>query len=229
MGGRAGERRGREAGDGAKSPVKGLYAILDTSLVPANRVERVAEQLLRGGVKVLQLRAKGLPSGEFLRLACLLRELAVKRGALFIVNDRVDIAMAAGADGVHLGQDDIPVEEARALLGDKYLIGLSTHNLTEAARAGATTADYVSFGPVFATATKKDAEPTLGLKALKEARALVSKPLVAIGGITAQSLPSVMDTGADAAAIISDILMSKAPGDKAARIISLLKVREDRP
>ncbi|MFQ5428277.1 MAG: thiamine phosphate synthase [Thermodesulfobacteriota bacterium] len=227
MGGRAGERWGRSGGDGGKSPIRGLYAIVDAGVVPLERVRNVAEQLLGGGVKILQLRAKGVPGGEFLTMACQLRELTFKSKALFIVNDRVDIAMAGEADGVHLGQDDIPVEEARALLGDKYLIGFSTHNLAEAAEAQGTTADYVSFGPVFATTTKEDAEPTLGIKALEEARALVKKPLVAIGGIREETLPDVISHGADAAAIISDILHCPDPGEKAARMISLFKKSRD--
>ncbi len=223
MGGEVGDGRGR---DGGKPLVRGLYGIVDTSLVPAGRVAAVAEQLIEGGVKILQLRAKGLAGGEFLALARTLKALALKNRVLFIVNDRVDIAMAVGAAGVHLGQDDIPVHEARALLGERFIIGLSTHNLREAELAEGSTADYVSFGPIFTTSTKKNAEPPLGLKALGKGRTLVRKPLVAIGGITEESLPSVIGRGVDGVAIISDILLGKTPAEKVRSIRNIIKVCE---
>jgi len=206
--------------------IRGLYGIIDTSLVPPGRAAEAAGQLLESGLTILQLRAKGLPSGEFLLLARRLKHMASGRGALFIVNDRVDIAAASEADGVHLGQSDIPVEEARRLMGHDKLIGLSTHSLTEAKRAGGTTADYVSFGPVFPTSTKEKADPPLGLEALKEARALVKKPLVAIGGIKAENLPGVLACGVDAVAVISHILKSGKPGDRAKGIISIINASQ---
>lgn len=220
MGGEAGEMRGIERDKGL---IKGLYAIVDTSLVPPRRVGAVAEQLIEGGAEILQLRAKGLAGGEFLALARILRKFTSDKGVLFIVNDRVDIAMASGADGVHLGQSDIPVEGARRLLGDRYIIGLSTHNLAEAAGAEGTTADYVSFGPVFITATKENAEPPLGTLTLKQARALVKKPLVAIGGITAARLHEVLSCGVDAVALISDILLCDEPAEKVRSIKKVIK------
>lgn len=209
--------------DKVDKKIRGLYGILDTSLVPPERAAEVAGQLLESGITVLQLRAKGLGSGEFLRLARRLRELASAQGVLFIVNDRVDIALASEADGVHLGQDDIPVEEARSLLGRDKIIGFSTHNPAQAREARATTADYISFGPIFATTTKKNADPPLGLKALKEARGELKRPLVAIGGINEETLPHVLACGVQSVAIISCILKSQDPGQKARELISIIK------
>ncbi len=202
--------------------VKGLYAVADTDLVPLAEAVRTAEGLIGAGVGVLQLRAKTLPSGDFLRLAVRLCGLCAERGAAFIVNDRVDIAIASGAAGVHLGQDDIPVDEARRLLGDDKIIGFSTHSLEQARAALETSADYISFGPVFTTATKKNADPALGLEALGSARALVGRKLVAIGGITEERLPGVLGTGVDAAAIISDIILDADPSEKARRIMGII-------
>jgi len=203
--------------------ISGLYGIVDTSLVPPERAAEVAGQLLESGLAILQLRAKGVGSGEFLRLARRLRELASARGVLFIVNDRVDIALASEADGLHLGQSDIPVEEARRLLGRDKLIGLSTHNLEQLRQARETTADYLSFGPIFATTTKKNADPPLGLEALKEARGLVEKPLVAIGGIKAENLPAVLACGVESVALISCILKSRKPGQRAKELMAIIK------
>jgi len=202
--------------------IRGLYAIVDTSLVLPERAEETAGQLLTAGVRILQLRAKGLGSGDFLRLACRIRGLAKESGAIFIVNDRADIAVASEADGLHLGQSDIPVEDARRLVGHDKLIGLSTHSLEQAKRANETAADYVSFGPVFATTTKVGAEPPLGLKALREARGVIKKPLVAIGGIRAEDLSDVMACGVNAVALISYILKSRRPGEKAGEIMAVM-------
>ncbi len=218
MGGKRGARGGRGR---AKTHVRGFYAIIDTALVPLEKINEVTEKLLSTGVKVLQLRAKGLASGEFLLIARKIKRLCVKNKTLFIVNDRADIALASCADGLHIGQSDIPVQGARALLGEQFIIGLSTHSLAELERAGDTSADYISFGPIFSTTTKKNAEPTLGLDALKEASTLVVKPLVAIGGISEENLPQVLNCGADAVAVISHVLCSKNPGEKAAALISI--------
>jgi len=208
---------------GRYEEVRGLYAIVDTDLVGPIRAVRVAEALVEAGAGVLQLRAKTLQSGDFLALARRLRDICYGRGALFIVNDRVDVAIASGASGVHLGQDDIPVLEARRLLGREMVIGLSTHSLEQARLAGDTSADYISFGPVYPTSTKKDAEPALGLEALGKACSLVTKPLVAIGGITEDRLPGVLATGVEAVAMISHILLDRDPASKARRIMGMME------
>jgi len=215
--------------DGVRGYVKGFYAIIDTSLVSSDRICEVAGQILSSGVKILQLRAKGLASGEFLLIARKMKRLCAKNKTLFIVNDRADIAIASEADGLHIGQADIPVEEVRALLGEDIIIGLSTHSLAEAERACGTSADYISFGPIFSTTTKEKAEPTLGLSALKEARSLVEKPLVAIGGISEKTLPDILQCGVDGAALISAVLCRENPGEKAAVLMSICKECEGRP
>jgi len=203
--------------------IKGFYAIVDTSLVPVKETAALAEKLLGAGAGVLQLRAKGLGSSEFLVLSRRLSSMASSRGALFIVNDRVDIALLSGAGGVHLGQDDIPVDEARRLLGEGAVIGFSTHDLGQARRAGDSSADYISFGPVFATSTKKNADPAQGIGLLGEARSIVTKKLVAIGGITEDRLPEVLATGVDAVALISDVLLDRDPAKKARRIMGMME------
>ncbi len=199
--------------------LKGLYPIIDTTYAAPEEAARIAKKIIEGGAGILQLRAKGAGGGDFLRSARAVGAVARAKGALFIVNDRVDIAMMAGADGVHLGQKDIPVEDARRLLGRGAVIGVSTHSMAEALEADVSEADYISFGPVFATGTKKDAEPVTGSDALREVTDKVKKPVVAIGGITEQTLPEVLKSGAAAAAMISEILGSR---DIRKRVASLI-------
>jgi len=198
--------------------IKGLYAIVDGSFpgpVPT------AEGILAGGGRVLQLRAKKMSSARFLETAIAIRSLCAARGALFIINDRVDIAMMSGADGVHLGQDDLPVEAARKLLGSEKIIGVSTHNMDEACKASEGGADYIGFGPVFRTATKGDAHAVQGLGRLKEISSAVEIPLVAIGGISEGNMRSVLEAGADAAAVISAIASASDISGKAAELVAI--------
>jgi thiamine-phosphate pyrophosphorylase len=182
--------------------IKGLYAIVDASF---SDPQKIAVEILRGGGRIIQLRAKTLPAGEFLDLARKIRAKCIEYGATFIINDRVDIAMLSGADGVHLGQDDMPIAEARKMLGNAKLIGISTHNAAEGLVADKAGADYIGFGPIFKTDTKKDADPVKGLEGLKTVMRELSLPMVGIGGINASNIVSVLDAGADAAAVISAI------------------------
>lgn len=200
--------------------IRGLYAIIDTSLIALSEAEKTAVEILEGGAKIIQLRAKDAPTGPMLEAARKIRALTVSYGALFMVNDRVDVALLSRADGVHLGNEDIPAEDARKLLGKNSIIGISTHTRHEALEARKRGADYISFGPVFATKTKKDALSPRGLKALKQAIEAVSIPVVAIGGINEKNLSDVLACGVDATAIISDILTSKDIGAKVTRIIA---------
>jgi thiamine-phosphate pyrophosphorylase len=207
--------------------IHGLYAIIDTSYVPPEDIERAAMDILAGGARIIQLRAKGIGSGEFLRAAKALRVVTLKTNATFIINDRVDVALLSGADGVHLGQVDIPVKEARKLLGKEKLIGLSTHDLKEAlaakelARSGYV--DYISFGPIFPTRTKADARTPKGLKGLAEVRRNVALPITAIGGITEGTVENVIKEGVDAVAMISDILLSKDIRSKVAALVTKIE------
>jgi len=183
--------------------LKGLYAIADGSgkLPPLELIQA----FLEAGAGVVQLRLKGAGAGELLQIARQAASLCRGR-ALFLVNDRADVARLAGADGVHLGQGDLPVAAARAVLGEDALIGLSTHSDEEVARAREAQVDYVGFGPIFATATKQTPlPPPQGLERLRRAVQLAGVPVVAIGGITAATAGPVRLAGASCAAAIGEI------------------------
>ena len=198
-----------------------LYAIVDTSLLRGRPLTNILRELLKGGCKLIQLRAKKLSSGEFFALAKEARQLTREAGAIFIVNDRADIALACGADGVHLGQDDLPLYAARKLLGKEKIIGVSTHDLAQASEAEKAGADYIGFGPIFGTATKETGYSPRGLEMLRQIRKEVKLPIVAIGGITESNVAEVWKTGADAAAIISDLMGAEDVGEKVRRIVAL--------
>ena len=187
-----------------------LYAIvdpLDTGRDPA----ALAAALLRGGARLVQLRWPGASARELLGAALAIRPLARAAGALFLVNDRPDVARAAEAEGVHLGQDDLPVPAARRVLGPGRLVGVSTHDLDQARAAEAADADYIGVGPVYATATKPGALPPRGLALVSAVRAAVRCPLVAIGGITPETAAAVRAAGADAVAMIGALVRANDP------------------
>ena len=179
-----------------------LYAIVDPAQTGGRPLAPVIDAVLAGGASVLQLRVKDRPADEFLDLALTARDKTARAGCLLIVNDRVDIALAAGADGVHLGQDDLPLEAARPLAG-RRLIGISTHSAEQAEAAERGGADYIGFGPMFPTRTKETGYASRGLERLASVRRRVAIPIVAIGGITAENVARTWDSGADAAAMIS--------------------------
>lgn len=206
----------------ASSGVKGLYAVIDTTYVPFDGIEQAARAVIEGGARILQLRTKDIQSGRMLKAAKLLRAITLERGVTFIVNDRVDVAMMSKAYGVHLGQADIPLADARALLGDGAIIGISTHNPGEAFEAAKNGADYISFGPIFATRTKKDAGSPKGLSRLREMSETTALPIVAIGGITAENVVDIFSHGAAGAAIISEILTAADVKKKTAEIAALI-------
>jgi thiamine-phosphate diphosphorylase len=182
-----------------------LYGILDPEQIKSRSPESVLCDLLAAGMKIIQLRAKAMTPRDFLQLARETRALTRSRDCLFIVNDRVDIALASGADGVHLGQEDLPLYAAKRLMGDK-MIGISTHDVEQAVEAERGGADYIGFGPMFATTTKDTGYSARGLEMLREIRAAAKLPIVAIGGITETNVAQIWQAGADSAAIISDIL-----------------------
>lgn len=185
-----------------------LYPLTDRTLSGLSHAEQVSE-LSDGGVSLVQLREKILSPAEFYREAAAALLVARERGIRIIINDRVDIALALRADGVHLGQDDLPPEAARRLLGNEAIIGFSTHNLGQAQLALKMPVDYIAIGPIFATSTKPTSGPPVGLFGLQRIRQAVGKlPLVAIGGITADNSQSVLDAGANAIAVISDLWVS---------------------
>jgi len=202
-----------------------IYPIIDSSLVTLDNIGKTAEAIIDGGAKILQLRAKSLSSKEFLETALIIRKITKDKGTVFIVNDRVDIALLTDADGVHLGQGDLPVKEARRLLGNNKIIGYSTHNLREALEAVRLPVDYISFGPIFPTKTKEDAQTPKGLRWLSEVRKAVEIPIVAIGGITETNMAHVLKEGVEGVAMISEILTSLDISKKLNRLIAIAKDR----
>jgi thiamine-phosphate pyrophosphorylase len=197
-----------------------LYPITDARMTGLSHAEQV-ERLAAGGATFIQLREKIAPPREFYLSAVEAVKVARRLGVQIIINDRVDIAIAADADGAHLGQYDLPPERARALLGESRIIGYSTHNLKQALEADSAPVDYVAIGPVFQTSSKEKPDPIVGLASLGEIRRRVSKPLVAIGGITLDRAREVVDAGADSLAIISDLYRT---GDIAGRTREFLKL-----
>ena len=195
-----------------------LYAILDPEQIMEGAADKVLHDLLAGGAKFLQLRVKALPPGDFLNLARRARTATRSCGCKLIVNDRVDIALACDADGVHLGQEDLPLAVGRKLIGNK-IIGVSTHDLDQAREAEQNGADYIGFGPMFGTSTKDTGYTARGVEMLRQIRAGVTLPIVAIGGINEQNVQQVWQAGANSAAIISDILRAENITAKTARIV----------
>ena len=197
-----------------------LYAILDPEQTKGRAPESVLRELLDGGAAILQLRVKTMAPSDFFQLAQRARAATRARGCKLIVNDRVDIALACDADGVHLGQDDLPLAVGRQLMGTK-IVGISTHDIEQAQEAELNGADYIGFGPMFGTTTKNTGYAARGIDMLRQIRAAVKLPIVAIGGINEQNVKQVWQAGADSAAIISDILGADDPAAKVRRIARL--------
>jgi thiamine-phosphate pyrophosphorylase len=187
-----------------------LYVILDAVLLPSDPVEFL-KRLMKAGARLFQYRNKTAPAREVLQAVQALTVTARQEKALFLANDRPDIARLAWANGVHVGQDDLEVAAARAIVGPDAIVGISTHNLEQLEAAAATDADYIAVGPVFETKSKVQPDPVVGLELIREARRLTRKPLVAIGGITLERAGEVFRAGADSVAVISDILAAKNP------------------
>ena len=198
-----------------------LYPITDTRLSGLTHAEQV-ERFAAGGAPLVQLREKTASPREFYEAALAAVAVARRVKVRLIVNDRVDIALAVGADGVHLGQDDLPPDRARLLLGEGRIIGYSTHSLGQALAADSQPIDYLAIGPIFQTTTKENPDPVVGLGALAEVKARISRPLVAIGGVDIGSARSVIDAGADAVAVISDLFVSPDLGARTAAYFNLL-------
>ena len=196
-----------------------LYPIVDEGVLRqrGSGVERFVAELRAAGVRLLQYRNKAGGPQEMLRNAAVIREAMVGSGCRLILNDRADLAVLAGWDGVHVGQGDLSPEDAKRVVGAERWVGVSTHTEEQVRAADASCADYVAVGPVFATGTKLDAEAVIGLEGVRRARALTKKPIVAIGGITRANARSVIDAGADSAAVISALLVEGETVEKVAR------------
>jgi thiamine-phosphate pyrophosphorylase len=211
----------------------GLYLVTDRGLARGRSIAFVVEAAVRGGVTAVQLREKSCGARDFVQLGRELKKLLAPLQVPLIVNDRVDIALAIGADGVHLGQQDLDSESARRLLGPDAIIGLSIETIAQARAAAPLDVDYLGVGPVFATATKTDAAPPLGLTGLAQVRAISRHAIVAIGGIGVENVRQVIHSGADGVAVVSAICAADDP-ERAARdlrqsIDAALQTRRERP
>jgi thiamine-phosphate pyrophosphorylase len=198
-----------------------LYVILDASLITASERD-CALVLAEAGVRLLQYRNKSAPARQYLDSCRELVETLRPQGVSLIVNDRPDVAFLAGAKGVHVGQEDLDVEQARGILDRDKLVGVSTHNLQQFKRAASSSADYIAVGPVYATSSKNNPDPVVGLDFLRSVRALTDKPIVAIGGITLDRAAAVIGAGADSVAVISGILNAPNPGERAKQYLNTL-------
>ena len=188
-----------------------LYLVTDRSLARGRQMAWVVEAAVRGGVTAVQLREKSCSTSDFVQLGRELKKLLAPHQVPLIVNDRVDMAIEIGADGVHIGQHDMDSERARRLLGPDAIIGLSIETVEQARAAVSLDVDYLGVGPVFATATKADAAPPLGLAALAEIRAISRHAMVAIGGMGLENARQAIDSGADGVAIVSAICAAEDP------------------
>ncbi len=186
-----------------------VYPITDKQLAHRNNHLSIVRDLVRGGATLIQVRDKETPVGELLIDLCRCVEHCQKHEVLLLVNDRCDLALSSRADGIHLGQDDLPVEAARRLLGRRRLIGLSTHSLAQLRRSHSLPVDYVGFGPVFATKTKADASASVGIEGLRRACRESDRPVVAIGGIGMKQISEILNAGASSAAVISALMKAE--------------------
>jgi thiamine-phosphate pyrophosphorylase len=187
-------------------PLSRLYPILDASCFPeAKTMFNAAEELAGAGIEILQYRNK---SGDARQMLDHAREIKRRVGAhaKLIMNDRADLCLAANFDGVHVGQDDLSAEAVRSIIGPNRWLGVSTHNPEQLAEADKTSLDYLAIGPIFATSSKANPDPVVGLEGIRRACGLTRKPLVAIGGITRANARSVIEAGADSVAVISDLI-----------------------
>jgi thiamine-phosphate pyrophosphorylase len=198
-----------------------LYVILDSALLNIP-VQDCAQGFANAGVRLLQYRNKEASARKLLSTTRELAALLVPRGVSFIVNDRPDVAVLAGASGVHVGQDDLEPEQARGLVGKDKLVGVSTHSVEQFHAAAATSADYIAIGPIFPTSSKVNPDPVVGTELIRRVRGLTAKPIVAIGGITVENAASVIDAGADCLAVISDVLRAADPEKRARQYLELL-------
>src|ERR1700733_1129732 len=196
-----------------------LYPIVDADVLDQRglNVAHFPEDLRAAGVKLLQYRDKHGTPQEVLRVAAMIRDVFAEAECRLILNDRADLAVLAGWSGVHVGQEDLSPEDARRVVGGALWVGVSTHTEEQVRLAEASCADYVAVGPVFATGTKLDAEAVIGLEGVRRARALTTKPLVGIGGITRSNARSVIDAGADSVAVISALIVDGESVEKVAR------------
>jgi thiamine-phosphate pyrophosphorylase len=205
-----------------------LYVITDEGLSRGYSHAEIARRAVEGGADVIQLREKHHTGEELIKIAREIREITKKAGVLFIVNDRLDLALACGADGVHLGQDDLPPVIARSLCPPGFIIGVSAGTVEEAVRAAQDGADYVGLGPICSTGSKKDAGPVCGFDVITRVKKGVSVPVVAIGGIGPDNVQNAIDAGADGIAVISAVVSQEDIASAAKRLKELIDAAKHR-
>jgi thiamine-phosphate pyrophosphorylase len=198
-----------------------LYVILDATLLN-NSPQDCAQELAAAGVRLLQYRDKAACARDLLKTSRELVSSLRPLGVSLVVNDRPDVAALADAAGVHVGQDDLNPEGARAVVGKEIWVGVSTHSLEQFRRATFTSADYIAVGPIFATTSKANPDPVVGLDLIRQVRSLTDQPIVAIGGITLERATSVIAAGADSVAVIRDVVCAADPGERARRFLETL-------
>jgi len=203
-----------------------LYLVTDNGLCRGRDLTRVVLDAVGGGVSMVQLREKNSTAGEFLSTARTLKENLSDAGVPLIINDRVDVAIAARADGVHIGQEDLPYQVVRQMLGPDKIIGISINTYDQLRQASLTDVDYLSLSPVFPTQTKADIKEPFGLEGLKKARSLTDKPLITIGGINRDNLADIMATGVDGVALVSAVCSADSPAEAARELVRI--IRENR-
>lgn len=204
-------------------PFPRLYAIVDAAWVAPPALPEVTDGLLKAGVRLFQYRDKKGNPREMFEASRRMMDLLKPSGGVLIVNDRADVAWAAGAGGVHLGQDDLPAERARRILPRDMAIGLSTHSVTQVKDADRLPLDYIAFGPVFPTHSKERPDPIVGLEGIRAARQATRKPLVAIGGITLDNAREAIQSGADSVAVIGALLGAPDPAERARQFLEVLE------
>lgn len=200
----------------------GLYLVTDRSIGGDRDIAEIVKAAVDGGVTMVQLREKSISTKEFIELAVRLRRTLTPYGVPLIINDRVDVAVASEADGVHIGQSDIPYIMARKILGPDKIIGLSVENFEQIEEANALDVDYIGVSPVFATPTKTDTCAPFGLEGLRKAVLMSVHPTVAIGGINASTAADVVATGTDGLAVVSAIVGAESPRNAAAELCSII-------
>jgi thiamine-phosphate pyrophosphorylase len=200
-----------------------LYLVTDRGLSRGRTTLQVVEAALSGGVTCVQLREKTCTTREFIAQALSVKDCLKRHGVPLIINDRVDVAQAVNADGVHLGQNDMPIQTAKTILKDSMIIGISAESLEDAIRAERDGADYIGVSPIFATPTKTDTAPPLGLKGLRDIRKSVKIPIVGIGGLNRENAGEVIKHGADGVAVVSAIVSADDPEQAARKLKTIIE------
>ena len=200
-----------------------LYLVTDRPLSLGRDIDWVVTQAVEGGATMVQLREKTLDTGAFVALALRLKEVLKPYGVPLVINDRVDVALACDADGVHIGQSDMPYEMARKLMGPDKIIGLSVENYDQIEQANSLDVDYIGISPVFATPTKTDTAAPFGLDGLRRAVRLSKHPTVAIGGMNSSTAAEVMAAGTDGIAVVSAIVCAESPREASRQLLQIIR------